>query len=620
MFRSLSARILLGHLAVAWLGLLALWLASSQLFARYYIGSREQELRRIAGDLAVVARPALVRGDNDQAQQVARTASRLLDARVCVFPLGQQQPVAACAEGSPRLDACPTEAESAARLPGRREVLVTRSRTACEPTVTLVADAPVLPLGGSTPIGSILVRMPVRGMDDVLATQRRLSLGAAGLVAVLATVFGLVSARAISRPLRSMSAAAQQLAAGDFAVDLPVSSPAEAGALAQTMNTMAASLRRAFAAVNEERDRLSAIISSMTEGVVALDRDGRVVLANARAAGLLGLRSDPAGSAVTAAAGTQWKQAAEQQARASAAKDAAPRADAPEAQAPPHTAGAGERSAPGAQCRERIGDRLLQFRIAPLPGPEGGAVVVAEDVTEADRMEQARREFVANASHQLRAPLTSVRGYLEALTDGVAEAPEARGRCVQVALEQTRHMQQIVDELLELSRLEAGDIRLEQEPVDLGGLAAGAATALKPQADARSIRLTVTSPDEAELSVLADGDRLLGALLNLLDNAIRHSPAGGTVTVSLTPGGDGVRVAVADEGPGLPAGQWDWAWERFRQGPGASRAHGGAGLGLAVCREVVQLHGGRVFAGPRPEGGSEFGFVLPGGSAATGAG
>jgi len=236
--------------------------------------------------------------------------------------------------------------------------------------------------------------------------------------------------------------------------------------------------------------------------------------------------------------------------------------------------------------------------------------ILEKNVEHARRLEQMRHNFVANASHQLRTPLTGARGFLEALTDGTASTPEARERCATVALQQLARMQALIDKLMDLSRFDAGAAELELETVRVPELLEGAVLAFEPRLRDANLRL-VTEVDPNLPEITADGARLVEALGNLLDNAIRFSPAGGRITIAASLQDDHVRFSVRDEGPGVPDEDLESVWERFHSSAPSGKASEGMGLGLAIVREIVLAHGGAVFAHNAPEGGAVFGFTLP---------
>ena len=236
--------------------------------------------------------------------------------------------------------------------------------------------------------------------------------------------------------------------------------------------------------------------------------------------------------------------------------------------------------------------------------------VLEENVERARRLEQMRRSFVADASHQLRTPLTGARGFLEALADGTASTPEARDRCLTVARRELGRMQTLIDRLLDLSRFDAGAVELEREPVDLPELLEAAASPFEPRAAEAGLRLELqVEPGLPNLE--ADGGRIIEALGNLLDNALRVSPVGSTITLGAARENDRVRLWVSDEGPGVPEAELSSVWERFYSRARVGEDGGGLGLGLSIVREIVLAHGGEVFGRNRPEGGAEFGFTLP---------
>lgn len=229
-----------------------------------------------------------------------------------------------------------------------------------------------------------------------------------------------------------------------------------------------------------------------------------------------------------------------------------------------------------------------------------------------------RREFVASASHELRAPLTSIRGFLEALQDGTADSEKIRRRCLQGAAAEARRMTRLVEDLLQLSRLQAGVMEFEFSPTDLGELVRGTARSFEPRLQEKRVSLDLQTADVP--TVMADGERLVQVLVNLLDNALRYSPEGSTITVRLAHEGC-IVCSVRDQGPGIPEGDLASIFDRFHKADAARQVGDhGAGLGLAIAREIVLRHGGEVFARNLPEGGAEVGFRLPANAAVEGAG
>jgi len=234
-----------------------------------------------------------------------------------------------------------------------------------------------------------------------------------------------------------------------------------------------------------------------------------------------------------------------------------------------------------------------------------------EKIRELERVDRARREFVASVSHELRTPLTIIQGYTEALLDGLVHDAGDREAHLKEILEEVLRLRRLVDDLLDLRRIEAGALPLARQAVDLGELVARVQEQFSGLAGKKGLVLTTTAPP-ALPRVLGDPDRLQQVLINLVDNALRVTPAGGRVEVELRPDGRaGVELLVRDTGPGIPPDELPLIWERFYKGDPARRRTGGAGLGLAIVRAIVEAHGGRVDVESEPGRGTTFRVTLP---------
>jgi signal transduction histidine kinase len=250
--------------------------------------------------------------------------------------------------------------------------------------------------------------------------------------------------------------------------------------------------------------------------------------------------------------------------------------------------------------------------------PVGGPVEVRELATTFNRMsqqvragQQAQRDFVANVSHELRTPLTSIQGFSQAILDGAAGEPQAVAHAAGIIHAEAQRLRRMADDLLELARLDAGQITLRREPVELAALLRACAERLEPRAREAGVALALELPAGLP-GVIGDGDRLAQVFTNLLDNALQHTPAGGQVTLSAAAATGGVVVRVRDSGRGIPADDLARIFERFYQvDKSRRRAQGGAGLGLAIVRELVQAHGGTVSAESAEGLGTTFLVTLP---------
>ncbi len=256
---------------------------------------------------------------------------------------------------------------------------------------------------------------------------------------------------------------------------------------------------------------------------------------------------------------------------------------------------------------------LAEGRYRPVPeeGPQEARLLARTFNAMARRVEasqRSQREFVANVSHELKTPLTSIQGFAQALVDGTANDPESVRTAAQVIADEAARMHRLVLTLLDLARLDAGTADLRRETVALRPLLENLRLHFRPQAQAAGVRLTLDVP--ADLTITGDGDRLAQVFTNLLDNALKHTPRGGEVGLQAHRTAEGVEVSVRDTGEGIPPEAQKRIFERFYRGDKA-RSGGSAGLGLAIAREIVRAHGGDIVVRSTPGKGSVFVVKLP---------
>jgi two-component system, OmpR family, phosphate regulon sensor histidine kinase PhoR len=452
----------------------------------------------------------------------------------------------------------------------------------------LYAAAPLL--AGGRVVGAVQVSEPqmwVRAMVIRLwsALGTALLLGAAA-----AWLLGTWRARALSAPVRTLARTAERIAAGDLDSRAAVTSRDEIGHLAGAFNAMAAQLRQKLDALRGERAKLEAVVSSMSDAVVAADGTGRLLLINGAARDLLGLRPEDVGRPAAEALGDHpvWR-----------ALDLTARRGRDAAEEFPLPGGGGE--------------RLLHLNATPLRAADGeaaGAVAVLRDVTDLRRAERLRRELTANVSHELRTPLTSIKGFTETLLGGALADEATCRRFLTIIDGEATRLMTLVDDLMALSRLESRAEPMELRPVRLDTVVAEAAGRLRPQAARHGVALNARAA--AETTVMADPDRLIQVLTNLIDNAIKFTPEGGWVDVALRDDGTDAMVSVSDSGRGIPQDDLPRVFDRFyRVERSRSREAGGTGLGLAIAKHIVEAHGGRIAVASRPGRGTTFTVALP---------
>ena len=418
--------------------------------------------------------------------------------------------------------------------------------------------------GGPPGIAVVRVSTTLAAVDaQVQAVQRGVAL--AGLVAVLAAgVLAWIVSREVAKPLVALGDAARAIADGR-PPEFPNARVPEVARHIMALRAMHQQLDQRFADLVREREETTTLIETMADGVVAADASGQIVMLNRAARRLLGY-----GPADPFPAPTQLfhdKGARDLVGAVLAGRDAEPRE------------------------LERGGRTLL---VSGRALPNAGALLVIRDVTELRHLEAVRRDFVANVSHELKTPLTSITGYAETLTAETGPDTQTE-RFARTILNNARRMQRLVDDLLDLSRIESGRWQPLPTTVDVAKLAEETWAAFADRAGER--RVTLTAPAAGGPTLSADPEALRQVFTNLFDNALRHTPPGGRITVALeaTPGG--VTLAVTDTGSGIAPEHLPRIFERFyRADPGRSREEGGTGLGLAIVKHLVEAHGGRVEA------------------------
>jgi two-component system phosphate regulon sensor histidine kinase PhoR len=414
------------------------------------------------------------------------------------------------------------------------------------------------------PLGFVRVSLTTRSLDEIVRGAQRDVL-VSGLLALLgALALASLFARSISQPVVELRDVARAIAGGDLHRRPALSAPGEVGDLATALHRMAEQLANRLDALEADDQLMTAVLESLEEGVIALDERGTVVRINERARSLLGARAP-----------------------LPFPRELLPREPALREAIEAALAGSTTSSAEVA-LQERT------VAVASRPLRTGGGVVTVLDLTTLRRLETIRRDFVANVSHELKTPLTAVSGYAETLLDeGIPD--DHRRRFVETIRENATRMQRIVDDLLDLSRIESGGWRPNVALVDVAGVVHDVFTAIQPAASAKGLSLVADVAADAT-HVRVDPTAFRQILTNLVENAVRYT-RDGSVTLRTRATHDGVWVDVTDTGIGIAPEHLPRIFERFyRVDAGRSRAEGGTGLGLAIVRHLVDAHGGRIEA------------------------
>jgi two-component system, OmpR family, phosphate regulon sensor histidine kinase PhoR len=421
------------------------------------------------------------------------------------------------------------------------------------------------------------------------AAVARHTLWVAALAVVIASVaLSLIFSTVYSPRIKRVMQVAQRAAAGDFT---PLPRPGgrdEVADLGDAVDGMVAQLGQTIRTLTDERNRSAAILSSMVEGVAVVGSDERILYCNQAFEQILEL---PQGSSQ----GKKLVEALRQAELVSAVRQVLPGGDEITGEVEVGTV------------------RRRSFSVTAAPVRAAGAssaVLVLHDITELRRLERVRRDFVANVSHEFKTPLTAIQGFAETLLGGALDDQANRKRFVEIIREQSQRLTRLTDDLLKLSRIEAGRLELESHPVSVPALVNGCVESARLKAESKGLQITVELPADIP-TIRGDAVQLSEVLQNLVDNAMQYTPPGGNIDVTVYCNGHEVIFTVADTGIGIPESDLERIFERFyRVDAARSREAGGTGLGLSIARHIVDAHGGRIWVESAVGQGSRFRFSI----------
>ncbi len=441
------------------------------------------------------------------------------------------------------------------------------------------------PAGGGA-VAVARIALPLQQVDAQVAQLRRNVLVGTALAALLAVLLAVVISQRTVGPVHELTNVVNRMAQGHLDARLFPTTRDEIGLLTRSFNWMAEQLQEKVTTLAKERTRLSAVLEHMADGVLIADGQGRVQLINPAAARLLG-------TAQEAALGHSFVQVVRDHRLVEVWQ----------------------------RCNETIEEQIAEVEVdrqnfsvriivTPLREPAAqGCLVILQDLTQVRRLETVRRDFVSNISHELRTPLASLKALVDTLRDGALDDPPAAQRFLDSIEVEVDALTQMVQELLELSRIESGQVPVRLRPSALSDLIHPPVERLSSQAERAGLTLTVALEPDLP-AVLADPERVQQVITNLVHNAIKFTPQKGAVTVSATPAPGEVVVQVTDTGIGIAPKDLPRIFERFYKADRA-RSGGGTGLGLAIARHIIQAHGGRIWVQSTEGQGSTFSFSLP---------
>jgi two-component system phosphate regulon sensor histidine kinase PhoR len=520
-------------------------------------------------------------------QQLAASIGTVIKARVSLIsPAGTV--IGDSDVSSERL----AQLENHLRRPEVQEALRTGSGSALRYSDTLRTSMlySATTYGNGATDGIIRLAMPLEYLSSAKQSLHGVVGGATASTILIALLFSYLLSNLTTRPLRDMAAAAARIGHGESKIRIPVAAKDEIGMLAGVLNDMSERLEDQVRHLSTEKQRLDTILNSMGEGIMVATPDGVITLVNPAFRTLFSLSGDVEGKRLVEIS------------RHPGLLESFTDLGKPEVREllreislQPH-------------------DRTLFTHWVPLTvdGVRQGIVAVFHDISDLKKAENMRRDFVANVSHELRTPVTIIKGYAETLLDGTLEAdPQRATRFVEIIASHAERLTSLVNDILTLSSLEAKEARLDLNPLDVSGTITKACLLLQERAEQKNIAISNATAAEEVPRVMADQGRLEQVVINLLENAIKYTPDGGSIRLAATDDGEYVKVSVTDSGIGIPFKDLPRIFERFyRVDEARTREQGGTGLGLAIVKHIVQLHGGTVAVASEPGKGAVFSFTL----------
>lgn len=431
--------------------------------------------------------------------------------------------------------------------------------------------------------GAIFIYRSLDILQETTKQTTRLILLAAGIAIILTTGFAFFLSTRIAAPLRKMREAVFEITKGKFDKKVPILTHDEIGELATAFNQMGKQLKFNINALNQEKEQLRSILSSMADGVLTLNRDGTILITNPPAEKFLQQWFYEQGEDETFLAPEELllQKVLETE-------------------------------------MEQTGEITIQGRtyviiVSPLYNQESvrGAVVVIRDMTEERRLDKLRDDFIANVSHELRTPVAMLQGYSEAIIDDIAASDEEKKEFAKIIYDETLRIGRLVNELLDLARMEAGHISLVKDDIPIHSFIERVTNKFNGLAKENHVHLSCEIQSTRD-TFFIDSDRIEQVLTNLIDNAIRHTPENGNVKVKFEETNKGFQINVEDNGSGIPEEDIPFVFERFYKADKArTRGKSGTGLGLAIAKNIVEAHDGNITVKSKVGQGTTFSFFLP---------
>jgi len=436
----------------------------------------------------------------------------------------------------------------------------------------------------------VRLALPLTEVNKNIAYLRRIILSATIISLLIASLISLIISLNLTRPIKEMTEISQRISKGDFSKKLEIRSQDEIGQLSLALNQMSEDLENKIKIISEDKHKMEIILSSVIEGIAAIDKKGKFILCNYAFEKIINCSRDKALGRF------HWEIIRNNQLN-ELLKDTIQK---------------------GQTSTQEITilfpqEKIFSASSTPLGEKENiwGAVVVLNDITQIKRLEKMQEEFVANVSHELRTPLTSIQGFIETLKDGAIKEPEKTQHFLKIIEKQSNRLNNLVEDILKLSKIESQEIVVNLQSTNLKDLLDKVIAEFKEKIILKKIQInTNISPQFPLLKV--DPEQIELALRNLLDNAIKYTPEKGEISISFLEREKDIYLEITDNGIGISQEHLPRIFERFyRVNKDRSRDLGGTGLGLAIVKHIVKVHKGSIGVDSNPGKGSKFFIILP---------
>jgi len=575
MLKTIFRKLLASYLVIILLALTTLGFTLDRFLYNFFIQSRRNEFIRDGLEISELMATSSYMRNPSQLLNILSTIDRFSRGQIWIVDRTGLVLGSTMGEGGFRLS--PQEVQQV--LSGRIVDKVGKVPRLAEPVLSVAVPI----IKGDGVLGAVLLFSPLSEITTTVMQVRLLIWRAAVIAIAIATVLALTISRSLAMPLRRMRKAALSMARGNFQERVEITGDGELEELARSFNYLAEELEESLRTLYQEKEQTESILATMAEAVLTLDKDGQILSANPAAKRIFKLPG----------LNVSYRRHLEPIELTTLVEEALSE----------------QKSLTG---EVKLSDRYFLVQLTPMEShDENILLVVMQDISAHWQLEAMRRQFVANVSHELRTPLTSIQGFVEAILDGVVTDSEGTRHYLEIVLDETKRLGRLVTDLLDLSRLEAGEMPLKLEPLAMNPLLEEIVKTIGPLAQREELQLKLQL-EPALPQVLGDRDRLSEVVLNLIHNSLRFTPQEGTVTITTAQAEETVMVSVSDTGPGIPSQELDLLWERFYKADGArTRGNGGTGLGLAIVKQIVEAHGGEVGAESPPGKGATFFFTLP---------